>query len=118
MKTEQIANIAKEFAKANKISIAKAQGFADQITALTKPVGVGRKADPRTVELRAKVQAAVEAKSLPDTFTAKDVAKTFGCTPVEANNVLRFHQGLFKQAGKKDRAAGEKGRAEVLWGLK
>lgn len=119
--TVEVTSIVKDFAKANKVSIAKAQAFAAQIAAVSKPKhSLGRKASAETVEFRNKVKQLAAEGKLPEKFTVKDLMQLAGGEAAMINNTLRYlsqTEGLFKPTGKKEKQAGERGRSEGLWSV-
>lgn len=120
MKIEQIQTIVAEFAKANKISKAKVESFAMAVAETVKPVGMGRKPSGDTLEYRQKVEAAIVGGKLGDKFTTNDLVNAVGGDLTVANNTLRYlkeTKNLVKQAGLKDKGAGQKGRRQVIWSM-
>lgn len=120
MKIDKIQTIVAEFAKANKISKAKAESFAMTVVAAVKPVGMGRKASGDTLEYRQKVEAALTSGKVAGQFTTNDLVAVVGGDQTLANNTLRYlkdTKGMVKQAGLKDKDAGQKGRSQVIWAM-
>lgn len=120
MKTEQINLAVKEFAKNNKVSVAKVDAFAQQLITAVKPTGMGRKPEQATVILRDKLKAVAASGKLPQNFTVNQVIELIGGNQADINNALRYFkekESLFSTVGKQPKKAGERGRSQTIWQL-
>lgn len=120
MKTEQIQLAVKEFARTNKVSVAKVDAFAKQLIVAVKPTGMGRKPEQSTVVFRKKLKDAVAAGKIPQQFTVNQVIAVIGGSQADVNNALRFFkekESLFSVVGKQPKQKGERGRSQTIWQL-
>lgn len=119
MKTEQIKQIAAEFAKKNKVAVSKVEQLAADLLAISKPAG-GKKPNTRTIEVRQSLKDAVESGEISGEVTSKMVAEHLNIDLVAANNAIRYladNHNIFKRVGTADKKPGERGRREVIWGV-
>ena len=97
-----------------KFSKAKATELAEIAVSMTTRSykGVGKKANPETVELRQKVKNWMN-ENIGQKFTVRDLAERFSVKPVEINNVLLW-LGVVK-VGVADRIPGKRGKNASLF---
>ena len=98
----QIQNIVASFAKANKVSKAKAEAFANEILATSNKAkkAPGRPMLDKTKELHREIILAVKSG-----YQGRDAAlvrKLVGCDSVAFNNAVNYlvKQGKIRRAGK------------------
>ena len=97
-----------------KFSKAKAVELAEMAVSMTTRSyeGVGKKANPETVELRHKVKNWMN-ENIGQKFTVSDLAGLFSVKPVEVNNVLLW-LGVEK-VGVAERVPGKRGKNASLF---
>lgn len=115
MKTD-IKEIAKTFAKENKVSVTKIENLLrSALKEQTK--NMGKQPTPETVAIRNKLIGMTGSLS-GKMVTAVEVAGMLKTDIQTANNAIRYvataHGGITR-AGLQPRNAGEKGRRAVLW---
>lgn len=111
-----------QFAKANKISKSKLEAFAKELLASVpqqKIVVAGRKANEETIILRQKLKEMSESLKGKE-FTVKEIVPALEASHVAIGNALRWlkeNEGMFKECGKKEKEANQRGRKEILWSV-
>lgn len=105
-----IETLAKGFAKANKISYAKALAFAQQIAEQSEGKKAGRPMSDEGARIREWLTEHKEELKAA-AFTAKELAEKLATSPVNVNNALRSVDG-FAVA---DKVIAGRGRPALVW---
>lgn len=115
-KNAHIEQLAKEFAKANKIGFAKVKAFIDSLPSINRGnPNAGRKASLETLHLRRQVVEWLESNKGVQ-FTVKELAERFGINAYMANNLIvwinkRNDSVKVETVGIRPQPAGQKGKA-------
>lgn len=120
-KKESVLELARNFARDNKVSVAKATALANAIYEAAKPQGMGRKPSGETIKVRTKLKALLESGKMGQTFTVKELCKKMRTDAVTMNNAVRYlkeNDGMLVFKGAKPKEPGETGRSENLWAIK
>ncbi len=122
------SDMAKAFAKANKVSCAKVQALLDEALMVAleakalapkTPRGTqGRKSSERSLEDRKAITERL-AKAKGERLTSKQIAAELNINQVNVNNILNSlaKSNIVYRAGEL-KEAGQPGRASVVWGVK
>lgn len=116
---QRTAELAKEFAKANKIGLAKVQAFIDSLPAQPRSnPNAGRKASLETVKLRNDLTNWLEENKGVE-FTVKQLAEKLKAEPIHINNALGWvaenTQIKVDKVGQAEKPQGQRGRAATVY---
>lgn len=116
---QRTEELAKEFAKANKIGFAKVKAFIDSLPAQPRSnPNAGRKASLETVKLRNDLFKWLEENKGVE-FTVKQLAEKLKAEPIHINNALGWvtenTSVKLVKTGQAEKAKGQRGRAATVY---